>query len=59
MDINKELESINIKYTELVSKAWNNTKDFSIDKFFNEVLPNLEKEKQKEIENLRTKILKK
>lgn len=59
MDINKELESINIKYTELVSKAWNNTKDFSIDKFFNEVLPNLEKEKQKEIENLKTKILKK
>lgn len=49
MDKNKEIESINRKYTELISKAWNDTEHISIDRFFDEVLPKLVKEKEQEI----------
>ena len=55
MDKNKEIESINRKYTELTSKAWNDTKHISIDKFYDEVLPKLIKEKEEEIEKLKSK----
>ena len=52
---NIEIEIINRKYEELISRAFNDTEHINIDDLFNEVLPRLKKAREKEIELIKNK----
>lgn len=52
MDKQYEISQINKKYERLISNAWNDTKNISIDVFFEKIFPKLMNQKQKEIEIL-------
>lgn len=52
MNKKEQIERINNKYAELTSKYWNDTKNYNIEQFFNEVLPRLQKEKKEEIDRI-------
>ena len=55
--MDKEIESINRKYTELTSKAINDTNNITLNQFLDEVLPKLIKEREEEIAKIKTKKL--
>ena len=52
MNKEKEIEFIKLKYQKLFSEAWNNTSKYTLDQIYNEVIPMLEKEIQKEIDKV-------
>ena len=53
--MDKEIESINRKYTELTSKAINDTNNITLNQFLDEVLPKLIKEREEKIAKIKTK----
>lgn len=52
---NIEIEIINRKYEELISRAFNDTEHINLDEFFNEVLPRLKKAREDEINLITSK----